>query len=76
MQAWRGWTAAAPTAGHTASTWEEWCAWQRRRIGSEPREHARQPDSVPFSARELARLSFVRWLYQTSRLAPAHNDTD
>jgi hypothetical protein len=74
MHAWTGWTAASQTAVKTASTWEEWCACQRRLLGSTKREQARQHESSPFSARERARLSFVRWLYQTGRLDPAQDD--
>jgi hypothetical protein len=76
MHAWRGWTAAAQTAVKTASTWDEWCAWQRRLLGSEQHQQARQHESSPFSQRELARLSFVRWRYQTGRLNPAQHDND
>jgi hypothetical protein len=74
MQAWRGRTAAAQTAVKTASTWDKWCTCQRRPLGS---EHARQHDndSSPFSERELAHLSFVRWLHQTGHLDPASTTT-
>ena len=72
MHVWTGWTAASESAVKTALTWEEWCACQRRLLGSEQREQ----DGSPFSERELARLSFVRWLYQTDCLAPAHCDYD
>jgi hypothetical protein len=76
MDTWTGWTAASETAAKTASTWDEWCACQRRLLGSEKRQQARQHEGMPFSDRELARLSFVRWLYQTGRLDPAQNDND
>jgi hypothetical protein len=76
MHAWRGWTAAEQAAVNTAPTWEEWCAWQRRLLGSEQRQQARQHGSSPFSDRELARLSFVRWLYQTGCLDLAQHDND
>jgi hypothetical protein len=75
MQAWRGRTAAAQTAVKTASTWDKWCTCQRRPLGSEQREHPRQHESSPFSERELAHLSFVRWLYQTGHLDPARTTT-
>jgi hypothetical protein len=83
MQAWRGWTAVAQTAVKTAPTWEEWCAYQRRLAQRrlqprfDLRQHACQHDneSSPFSERELARLSFVRWLYQTGHLDPARTTT-
>jgi hypothetical protein len=66
MQAWRGWTAtgAAPTI--RALTWAEWCARQQRTLWDEQR----RKQGVPFTERELARLSFVRWLCQTGRLGP------
>ena len=76
MHAWTGWAAASQTAGKTAPTWDEWCAGQRRLLGTEQREHSRQHERMPFSERELARLSFVRWLYQTGRLDPAQHDHD
>jgi hypothetical protein len=71
MHTWMGWTATSATALTSASTWEEWCAEQRRRLGGEARQHARQHDRLPFNDREVARLSFVRWLKQTGRLDPA-----
>ncbi len=76
MQAWMGWaaTSASASAVKTVPTWEEWCARQRRILSSEQRQQACQQESMPFSDRELARLSFVRWLYQTGRLDPAQND--
>jgi hypothetical protein len=78
MYAGTGWTAASAMAGATASTWEEWCADQQHLLGSETRQPSRQPsrelDSRPFSARALARLSFVRWLSHTGRLDPAQHD--
>jgi len=70
MQAWRGWTAtgAAPTI--RALTWAEWCVRQQGAL--RPQQRLRQ--DVPFSERELAYLSFVRWLYQTGRLDPREHD--
>jgi hypothetical protein len=64
MQAWRGWTATTPTI--RALTWTEWCARQQRT----QRDEQRRLPGVPFTERERARLSFVRWLWQTGRLAP------
>jgi hypothetical protein len=46
------------------------------RRGREQRQPARQHASLPFSDREVARLSFMRWLYQTGRLDPAQNDNN
>lgn len=77
MQAWRGWTATAaaptaPTAHATrALTWAEWCAWQQRALHHEGRYH----EGMQLTDRELARLSFVRWLYQTGGLGPRGNDS-
>jgi hypothetical protein len=76
MHAWTGWMAASQTAGKTAPTWDEWCAGQRRLLGSKQRPPSCQHENSPFSERELAHLSFVRWLYQTGRLDPAQHDTD
>jgi hypothetical protein len=73
MQAWMGWTAASAPGVKTALTWNEWCGYQQRILGGEKHQQARQQESIPFSDRELARLSFVRWLYQTGRLDPAQN---
>ena len=66
MQAWSGWSGTSAPAVKVAPTWDEWRACQRRI--ERPRE------SVSFSERELARLSFMRWLYQRGRLAPAWSD--
>jgi hypothetical protein len=77
MQPWRGWTATAQTAVTTAPTWEVWCTWQRRLLLSEQhRQEPPQEDSL-FSERELAHLSFVRWLYHGGHfdsLDPARSD--
>jgi hypothetical protein len=73
MQAWRGWTATAatPTTRTTrARTWTEWYAWQQRPLRDEEGCH----EGVRFTAGELARLSFVRWLYQAGRLGPRGHD--
>jgi hypothetical protein len=67
MEDWKGWTA---TAG--ALTWDEWCARQQSVLRGE--QHRRQ--DVPFSERELTRLSFVRWLYQTGRLDSRAHDNN
>lgn len=65
MQAWRGWTTATAGAPTTAPlSWAEWRARQHRAL----RDEQRRRHGLPFSERELARLSFVRWLYQTGRL--------
>lgn len=71
MQAWNGWTAAIPTMRATpatpttrAFTWAEWRAWQQRTLPGDERCH----EQVRFSDVELARLSFLRWLYQAGRL--------
>jgi hypothetical protein len=76
MYAWTGWTAASAMAGATASTWEPWCADQGRLLGGAKRQPSRQLDSRPFSARPLARLSFVRWRSHTGRRDLAQHDHD
>jgi hypothetical protein len=69
MQAWNGWTAAAYPSSKPLS-WTEWCASQQRTV----HEEQRRQESLPFSERELACLSFVRWLYQTGRLDSREQD--
>jgi hypothetical protein len=64
MQAWRGWTATAGVPTTAAPTWAEWCV----QLQSTLRDEQRRQHCLPFTERELARLSFVRWLYQTGRL--------
>ena len=66
QQVWTGWTATTPTPTIRALTWAEWCARQQRAL----RDEQRQQQGIPFSERELACLSFVRWLCQTGRLGP------
>jgi hypothetical protein len=74
MLAWKGWTAASDTAVSAAVTWDEWRTHQQRMLGSENRQPLTQREDVVFSERELARLSFVRWLYQTGRLNVARDE--
>ncbi len=65
MRAWMGWSAtSAGMAGVTAPTWEAWRAQQRRALHSKQHQLVRQQVRSSFSERELAHLSFVRWLYQ------------
>jgi hypothetical protein len=64
MRVWRGWTMSTPTS--RALTWSEWCTRQQRAL----RDEQLRQQGVPFSERELACLSFVRWLCQTGRLDP------
>jgi hypothetical protein len=70
MQVWKGWTATEGAPTSRALTWAEWCARQQGTLWDEQR----QPQDGPFSERELARLSFVRWLCQTGRLDPREYD--
>jgi hypothetical protein len=67
MHVWKGWAATSESAATFALTWEQWCAYQARKRTSEQQQH----EGSLFSDRELARLSFTRWLYQTGRLDPA-----
>jgi hypothetical protein len=72
MQAWRGWTAATVGAPTTAPlTWAEWRARQHRAL----RDEQRRRRGVPFNESELARLSFMRWLYQTGHVDLQERDT-
>jgi hypothetical protein len=74
MHAWKGWTAASDTAVSATVTWDEWRTHQQRMLGRADRQPLRQRESVVFSDRELARLSFVRWLYQTGRLSVVRDE--
>jgi hypothetical protein len=71
MQAWRGWTTTSAPAITAAPTWDGWRAFQRRLLRRAQPAVGPTEESCPFSARELARLSFARWLYQRGRLDPA-----
>jgi hypothetical protein len=64
MPAWMGWMATSAPAVKAAPTWDEWCVRQQRILGS----GKHQQENSSFSERELARLAFVRWLYQRSCL--------
>jgi hypothetical protein len=78
MWTWRGWTAPSASAVIPAPTWDEWCARQQRILRREKHQQVCQQDGILFSERELARLSFVRWLYQRGHLDPldpAPNDS-
>jgi hypothetical protein len=71
MQTWKSWSVASAIDGNPAPTWDEWCARLRRIRSGEKRQQVCQHDNMPFSQRELARLSFVRWLYLRGCLDPA-----
>jgi hypothetical protein len=71
VQIWKGWSTASETTDKSAFTWDEWRACQRCLLGNEQRKRAPQREVKPFSERELARLSFVRWLYHKGCLDPA-----
>jgi hypothetical protein len=75
MQAWMGWRATAASAATAAPTWDDWRASQQRLLRRSQGDLAPDEESSPFSNRELARLSFARWLYQRGRLDPAQRDT-
>jgi hypothetical protein len=70
MPVWMGWKASLAPDVKTALTWDEWVARQQRRVKREQHGQANEP----FSERELARLLFVRWLYQRGGLNSAWND--
>lgn len=61
------WPLAAthPPCGKPIATWDEWSAAQAQRITRRQRY-----GDLPYSDRELARLAFLRWLYQTERIIP------
>lgn len=90
MQTWEGWIAAMASAGKPRLTWDDWYARQQRiRDTMKHRQEqagTRMPfghrglvpqarERMSFSDQELARLSFVRWLYQIGRLDPLPADT-
>ena len=75
MQAWKGWTTTSASTAAATLTWNDWCVLQRRLLRHAQRGPGREGESSPFSDRELARLSFTRWLYQRGRLDPAQHDT-
>jgi hypothetical protein len=70
METWKGWMAASAPAVQRAPTWEQWRAYQARRMGG----GMPQQEGAAFSERELARLSFLRWAYRTGRLGAEHDD--
>ena len=78
MEAWRRWLATSAPAGEAAPTWEEWRVRQRRLLSSEQRQPRSKREYSLFSERELARLTFVRWLQQRGArdLEPAPRDSD
>lgn len=63
MQVWKSWSIASTIGGSPAPTWDEWCARLRRIRSEEMRQQAYQQENMSFNRRELARLTFVRWLY-------------
>jgi hypothetical protein len=74
MQAWKSWSVASAIGGNPAPTWDEWCARLRRVRSSEMCQQTCQQDSMQFSQREIARLTFVRWLYLRGCLEPAQTN--
>jgi hypothetical protein len=74
MQSWKSWSVASAIGGNLAPIWDEWCARLRRIRSGEMRKQACQQNSVPFSQRELAHLSFIRWLYLRGCLEPAQTN--
>ena len=74
MQPWKSWSVASAIGGNPAPTWDEWCAHLRRIQSGEMGQQACQQDNMQFSQRELARLSFVRWLYLRGYLEPAQTN--
>lgn len=77
MRTWEGWTATIGTTATRAPTWSEWRLQLQGNLSGEQRQdEQRQNHGTPFSQRQLARLSFVRWLYLTGRLGPREQDTD
>ena len=74
MQVWSGWRATSASAATAAPTWDDWRACQQRLLRCAQHKLESKEESSLFSDRELARLSFARWLYQRGRLDPAQHD--
>jgi hypothetical protein len=74
MQVWRGMRALSASAATAAPTWDDWRACQQRLLCCAQCEPEREGENSLFSDRELARLSFARWLYQRGQLDPARHD--
>ena len=70
MPVWKGWTATSVPAVTGAPTWDAWTTCQQRALSRKKQ----QQETIAFSERELARLLFVRWLYQRGSLGVVHND--
>jgi phytoene dehydrogenase-like protein len=70
MKVWNGWATTSTSAAQATPTWDTWLAHQWRIVGNEQRRTV----SACFGERELARLSFMRWLYQQGCLDPSLND--
>ena len=68
MQEWKGWTASAESPHAKPPTWVEWRNQLQEVVQNEQRHE--QHACTLFSGRELARLTFIQWLYQTGRLDP------
>ena len=64
MRIWKGWATISAPATNMATTWDKWCA-RLQRTASRMKG---QREGITFSDREIARLSFVRWLYQRGRI--------
>lgn len=68
MQGWNGWTSTSTSTVTFAPTWDEWRERLQRAqsgaAGHTAGQRERRPEGVTFSARQLARLAFVRWLYR------------
>jgi hypothetical protein len=76
MQVWQGWTPYGEASAIRAPKWDEWVRKSQgvQHAGNHRQERLAEEQEAPFEAqfteRELARLSFVRWLYLTGRLNP------
>jgi hypothetical protein len=66
MQVWNGWTVAREAPTFKAPRWDEWLA----QLQHVQQAGYHQQKDLPFSEREMARLTFLRWLYLTGRLDP------
>lgn len=75
MRTWRGWATMVETPTAQALTWSEWRARSERIQPDAQPVMEPHPERPLLTERELARLSFVRWLYESGRIGPRDYDS-
>ena len=71
MHTWKGWAEETGSDAVVAPSWSEWSARMHRIATCDSQQHDRSRRDASFNQHELARLQFVRWLYDTGRLGSA-----